>query len=152
MIKLRTFEACGLPDVPDLLATAGRGLDFWIELKCVKSAQTLIPFRKGQPKWIEDYIHDGGIVKVLVMDQTAHLLYLLELTSPIDIRTLAKSKLRDAFNSFGVAVIRQSLSDWAQTTERALLVSLSRNFPTQSPQGDYIKAILAQSSRKSHTL
>ena len=144
IIHLRTFEASRLPDVPDLHAIVARGLEFWIELKCVRSHDCLIPFRKGQPEWIENYMHQGGIVFILVIDQRANVAQLLVLDSPDDIRKIAQMKLRVAFYNFGHYTFRLSESACGGV-ERGLLVSLLRYFPTDSTQGEFLKAILAQS-------
>jgi hypothetical protein len=144
VIKLRSFEACGLPDVPDLHAIVGRGLEFWIELKCVKSELCLIPFRKGQPAWIEKYVHDGGIAFVLVLDQKAKNIYLLKVSAPEDIRQMTSMKLRDAFYSFGRYVIRLSLPDWSATLEHVLIRSLALFFPQVISIGEDIKTFAAQ--------
>ncbi len=107
-IRLRSFEACGLPDTPDLLGiiprlgTRGSPV-FWIELKCVKSVMRQIPFRRGQPKWIDDYEKDGGKVVVLVLQMDQNLIWILRPKGHV--RQMVGCKLVDLDPSLVVTIL-----------------------------------------------
>jgi hypothetical protein len=69
-IRLRSFEACRIPSVPDLLAIVKfeyGAEQFWIEAKKIKRISDPTPYNGGQEKWIEDFEEDGGNVLILCL-------------------------------------------------------------------------------------
>lgn len=68
--KLYSFESSLTFSTPDLYVVVpvsrGPALCGWIELKIVPSEDCRIPFRSGQPGWIEDHCKAGGCALVLV--------------------------------------------------------------------------------------
>jgi len=129
-IRLWSFEACALPNVPDFMA-AVQGYSFWLENKCVDSSNCLIPFRKGQPAWIEGYEKENGTVFILVLDRKTSCLHLLAARGRI--RELAELKLIDAWGAgFGRGTFDVRRKDWLPNLERSLIASA--NFrSTQAP-------------------
>src|SRR5438477_11758152 len=77
IIRLRSFEACRLPDVPDLWAIVPGVCECWIETKMMTSDQVTIPFRHGQPDWAQKMVDDGGMYFVLVVlkEKFVHVLH-----------------------------------------------------------------------------
>lgn len=71
-----TFEDCGR-NVPDLYVVGQRPA-FWLELKVVDSCDCLIPFRKGQPQWIDEHREHGGQTFIVVIDNRQDELRVLQ--------------------------------------------------------------------------
>lgn len=75
--KSYSFEECGKFNVPDLYCVSLKVPPFWIELKVVPTIQCVIPFRKGQPKWIDEHDANGGTTYILVGVERTRELWLL---------------------------------------------------------------------------
>lgn len=136
-IRLHSFESARMANLPDLFAIV-QSFQFWIELKCVPNWNNKIPFRKGQPEWIEQYEKDGGRCLILVLSEDASTIFILH--GPI--RQIAELKLVHAFGRFGVFQISVKNSVWPGDLERALLIWIKDQFPQGSPQEAQIKTIL----------
>jgi len=136
-IKLRSFESCRLPDVPDLHAIVGRGIEFWIETKVITSDKTKLPFRHGQPAWAQKMSNDGGIYFVVVVfGDCVHLLH-----SEKTIHQLAAEPLRYA-TGWDWGFVRLSERGWIRSLEAKILRALNTKFPPRSPQEKRIKTLL----------
>jgi hypothetical protein len=75
-----SFEWSGHADSPDLYCVArGRGYvtALWIELKVVKHADCLIPFRHGQQKWMRNHAQCGGRALVVIWDDADQSIYIV---------------------------------------------------------------------------
>lgn len=72
-IRLRSFESCRIPSVPDLLAVRN-GLTFWIEAKAMPLVTSTIPYSGGQEKWIREMEQDGvPVFIVALLTSTRHI-------------------------------------------------------------------------------
>jgi len=77
-LKLRSFESCRIPSVPDLLAILPKDhhhlyrQEFWIEAKLMKDVDSNIPWSGGQLQWIKDYENDDGIVFIVSLIEKAN--------------------------------------------------------------------------------
>jgi hypothetical protein len=72
-IRLRSFESCRIPSVPDLLAVRN-GLSFWIEGKAMPLATSSIPYSGGQEQWFREMEQDGvPVFVVALLTSTRHI-------------------------------------------------------------------------------
>lgn len=92
-VRRFSFEHCGSPGVPDFYCVAPGAIPFWIELKVVSSVERLIPFRTGQPQWLDEHALAGGRAFVLVWVETPKTLVLLRAER---VRILSRLKLASA--------------------------------------------------------
>lgn len=97
-ISLFTFESALVFQVPDLhcLCYYGEGKVSagWIELKVAKSDHCQIPWQKGQPQWIDQYVQHGGRVLVIVLTPTSFFIF-----NCSDVHSLVCRKLIDLIGS-----------------------------------------------------
>lgn len=59
-MRVISFEACGLPSVPDLFCQVRPGVNFWLEGKIKANENSSIPFRPGQKEWARALMLRGG--------------------------------------------------------------------------------------------
>lgn len=65
-LRVYSLESAGVPGLPDLYLV-GRGVKpFWLELKVAASPGSAIPFRPGQPEWLDEHHRSGGSALILV--------------------------------------------------------------------------------------
>lgn len=88
-----TFEACSVFSVPDLYIVAPARVPFWLELKVAQSSSSKIPFRHGQPAWIDMHSKAGGQTNVLVYSEMDQEILCF---AGHKVRSLAKRKLCEA--------------------------------------------------------
>jgi hypothetical protein len=87
---VHSFENITKRDVPDLYIISQRVPPFWVEIKVVESSNCVIPFRKGQPQWLDNHNNMGGRAFVLVYNKATEA---FELLSAHSVRLLATKKL-----------------------------------------------------------
>lgn len=93
----QSFESALIPGVADLYMVLPRGGAVWLELKVMESTGAKIPFRPGQPQWLESHARAGGrsIVAVGVLGWA----YFLEATRW---RVLSRLPLRKVLETVSV--------------------------------------------------
>lgn len=64
--------------MPDIYAIRTCGRTCWIELKVVPTIWCQVPFRRGQPQWLEDHAERGGRSWVLILVDSVDELWLLD--------------------------------------------------------------------------
>ena len=88
-----SFECAAIWSVPDLYAVAPAMMPFWVELKIVKTCECLIPFRRGQPQWLNNHTRQGGRAYVLVGVQQTNSIVLLPVHDNADL--VARMRISD---------------------------------------------------------
>ena len=113
-----SFEHARTWSVPDLHAVAPRRFPFWVELKVVKTPECLLPFRSGQPSWLDNHTHHGGrafVVTGIISEQSVVITPLFH--PPISCRNLvAKVKVR-VIQEFSSTVPLEDRSCWNKISD-----------------------------------
>jgi len=109
----QSFEHARTWSVPDLHAVAPRRFPFWVELKVVETPNCLLPFRSGQPNWLDEHTQHGGrgfVVTGIISEKSLVVTPLFH--PPISCRNLvAKVKLK-VIQEFSPTVSLQSKTLW----------------------------------------
>jgi hypothetical protein len=113
-LEIFNFESAWCLGAPDLYLVNPVVGGFWVELKVVNSPQCKIPFRKGQPQWLEANARAGGCAWVLVLSNKEEPgLWLL---SSSYAKSLALLKLREIPKEMIAGKFHTS-SEWGKLKE-----------------------------------
>lgn len=92
---IQSFESVGLPGVPDLYVVPLIGEAYWLELKVMMTDGARIPFRPGQPQWLDRHADAGGRANVVVQFQSSALVLYAG-----DCRRMARMSLKKAVATY----------------------------------------------------
>jgi len=113
-----SFEHARTWSVPDLHAVSPRRFPFWVETKIVETPNCLLPFRSGQPSWLDEHTQRGGrafVVTGIISEQSVVITPLFY--PPISCKNLvAKVKVR-VIQEFSPTVSLQSKTLWEEFQE-----------------------------------
>jgi hypothetical protein len=115
---ITSLESSRVNSFPDLLITGQYTGPFLAEVKLIKCGGEKLPFRKGQPQWIEDHTKRNGKVVILVGVQASNEIYVLRSTR---IRELATKSLYQAMDDWSVGELTKNWKEAGFLFQKAFM-------------------------------